>query len=131
MFLDVGSLLPLQIAAAYGSIRVTRGRRIMRTAKQPEFINIDEMFPEEEDINVLSLNNASLVLQFNVIKTGRIVYEKHRDRVSDFHERVFKLYGDFVVDYEQVCRDFDEALREPDWGYSCRESCEIHAYGPL
>lgn len=151
---------------------MTRGRRITRTAKQPEFINIDEMFPEieayfrhqedilavylfgsygtefqtpmsdvdiallfdqvsvpsvdrvleiedeirqiagEEDINVLCLNNASLVLQFNVIKTGRIVYEKHRDRVSDFHERVFKLYGDFVVDYEQVCRDFDEAPRE-------------------
>lgn len=66
----------------------------------------------EEGINALFLNEAPLVLQFNVIKTGHLMYEKHRHRVSDFHERVFKLYGDFVIDYEQACCDFDYALKE-------------------
>ncbi|HHY38413.1 MAG TPA: nucleotidyltransferase domain-containing protein [Clostridia bacterium] len=65
-----------------------------------------------DDINVLVLNEAPVMLQFKVIMTGRLLYERERNKLSDFLEHVFKLYGDFAPFYAAFCREYDASLRE-------------------
>lgn len=65
-----------------------------------------------DDINILVLNDAPVLIQFKVISTGRLLYERNSDMVSDFQEVVFKCYADFMPDYLQFCRDYDRSLRE-------------------
>jgi len=64
-----------------------------------------------DDVNILALNDASVVMQFKVISTGRLLYERDSKKLSDFQELVCKLYADFMPDYLQFCRDYDHSLR--------------------
>ncbi len=67
---------------------------------------------QEEDLDVVILNNASVVMQFEVLSTGRLLYERDHELVCDFLERVLKEYGDFQIDLRQFYRDYDDALRK-------------------
>lgn len=61
-----------------------------------------------EDVDLVNLNDASIILQFRALE-GEILYEKDPIQVSDYMEKVFKIYGD----YAPVLRNFDrEMLRE-------------------
>ncbi len=61
-----------------------------------------------EDVDLVNLNDASIILQFQALE-GEILYEKDPIQVSDYMEKVFKIYGD----YAPVLRNFDrEMLRE-------------------
>ncbi|QUL99162.1 MAG: hypothetical protein IMF26_03595 [Candidatus Fermentithermobacillus carboniphilus] len=66
----------------------------------------------EDDVNVLVLNDADVILQHRVLETGRVLVEKEPAAVSDFRERVFVIYGDFEPFYRAFCRDYDRVLRE-------------------
>lgn len=66
----------------------------------------------EDDVNVLVLNDADVMLQFRVLETGRPLFEREPDRVSDFREYVFKIHGDFAPFYRAFCREYDHTLRE-------------------
>lgn len=66
----------------------------------------------EDDVNVLPLNEADVMLQFRVLETGRPLLEKEPGAVSDFREYVFRVHGDFEPFYRAFCRDYDHALRE-------------------
>ncbi len=66
----------------------------------------------EDDVNVLSLNEADVMLQFRVLETGRPLIEKEPDAVADFREYVFKVHGDFEPFYRAFCREYDQALKE-------------------
>jgi predicted nucleotidyltransferase len=65
----------------------------------------------EEDINVVVLNKAPLTVQFEVLKTGKILVKKDL-YLEDFHEYVCKRYADFKIDLDQFNADYDSALRE-------------------
>lgn len=65
-----------------------------------------------DDVNVVVLNDADVILQHRVLETGRPLLEKDLVAVSDFRERVFVVYGDFEPFYRAFCRDYDRALRE-------------------
>ncbi len=65
----------------------------------------------EDDINVLVLHDAHVLLQFEVIRTGRLIYCGDQIAASDFHEYVFKVYGDFAPFYHYVCKEYDRALK--------------------
>ncbi|EEG77886.1 type VII toxin-antitoxin system MntA family adenylyltransferase antitoxin [Dethiobacter alkaliphilus] len=65
----------------------------------------------EEDINVVVLNKAPLTVQFEVLKTGKILVKKEL-YLEDFHEYVCKRYADFKIDLDQFNADYDSALRE-------------------
>lgn len=67
---------------------------------------------KEEDLDLLILNSASIVMKFEVLSTGKLLYERDHDQVCDFLERVLKEYGDFQIDLKQFYREYDEALRE-------------------
>ncbi|MGI6667769.1 MAG: type VII toxin-antitoxin system MntA family adenylyltransferase antitoxin [Bacillota bacterium] len=66
----------------------------------------------EDDINVLCLNDVDVMLQFRVIETGRLIFQRDPVALSDFREYVFKIYGDFAPFYRQASREYDKALRE-------------------
>ncbi|HHX29025.1 MAG TPA: nucleotidyltransferase domain-containing protein [Firmicutes bacterium] len=66
----------------------------------------------EDDINVLCLNDVDVMLQFRVIETGRLIFQRDPVALSDFREYVFKIYGDFAPFYRQASREYDKSLRE-------------------
>ena len=66
----------------------------------------------EDDVNVLSVNDADVMLQFRVLETGRPLLEKDPVAVSEFREYVFSVYGDFEPFYRAFCQDHDRGLRE-------------------
>jgi len=66
----------------------------------------------EDDVNVLALNDADVMLQFRVLETGRPLFEREPDKVSDFREYVFRIHGDFEPFYRAFCREYDRTLRE-------------------
>ncbi|MDD4802476.1 MAG: nucleotidyltransferase domain-containing protein [Syntrophomonas sp.] len=70
----------------------------------------------EEDIDVLILNRASIVMQFEVLSTGKLLFERDHEMVCDFLERVIKEYGDFQIDLMQFYLEYDEVLREKAHG---------------
>ncbi len=70
----------------------------------------------EEDLDVLILNTASIVMQFEVLSTGKILFERDHELLCDFLERVFKEYGDFQIDLRQFYCEYDEALRKKAYG---------------
>ncbi len=67
---------------------------------------------QEDDINVLILNDVDVMLQFRVLDTGRLIYERDPSALCEFREYVFKVYGDFSPFYRASSREYDSALRE-------------------
>jgi predicted nucleotidyltransferase len=65
----------------------------------------------EDDINLVVLNKAPLTVQFEVLKTGKVLVKKEL-YLEDFHEYVCKRYADFKIDLDQFNADYDSALRE-------------------
>jgi predicted nucleotidyltransferase len=66
----------------------------------------------EDDINAIILNGAPLPLQYKVLATGRLIYEKEASGLSDFIEFVTKRYIDFAIDLKQFYREYDQSLKE-------------------
>jgi predicted nucleotidyltransferase len=65
-----------------------------------------------EDIDLLDLNKAPLLMQFKVISNGRLIYEADADLSSDFLENVLLRYHDQEFRYQRFFQDWDEGLRE-------------------
>jgi len=66
---------------------------------------------DEEDINLVILNRATLPLQFEILSTGKVLVQKGL-YLEDFHEYVCKRYADYKIDLDQFNLDYDDALRE-------------------
>lgn len=67
---------------------------------------------EEDDVSVTLLNRAPLTLQFEIVRTGRLLYLADEVAHADFVESVLKRFGDYAVDYRSLVADYDAALRE-------------------
>lgn len=61
----------------------------------------DEAIKPKKEIDLVFLQQTSLVLQFNVINEGKVIYEASREFRADYEERVLNGYLDFggVIDY--------------------------------
>ncbi|MHA1266150.1 MAG: type VII toxin-antitoxin system MntA family adenylyltransferase antitoxin [Candidatus Helarchaeota archaeon] len=57
------------------------------------------------EIDLLILNTASLAIQYNVISTGKILYQLNPDIKSSYETRIIKIYLDFVK-YEEEYYNF-------------------------
>lgn len=80
---------------------------------QADIINVGG----QEDINVVILNDLPLLLQYEVLATGRLLFERPPfdpadNEHLDFIEYVAKRYPDFRIYYDTFCREYDSALRE-------------------
>jgi predicted nucleotidyltransferase len=67
-----------------------------------------------DDLDLLSLGRASISLRFRAI-SGRLLYERAPDRVSDFIQRTLVEYYDFQPVLEIYRREFAKSL-EQDYG---------------
>lgn len=66
----------------------------------------------EDDINVVIMNRAPLTLQYKILSTGTLIYEKDSNRLNGFTEFVIKRYLDYAIDLDNFYRDYDQSLRE-------------------
>jgi len=67
---------------------------------------------ERQDIDVVILNRASLLLRYAVIKEGVLVYEKDRNRRIEFEVRTMLEYFDFSHVRRMFWQDTLERLRD-------------------
>lgn len=65
----------------------------------------------EDDINVLSLNDADVMLQFRVLDTATLIFNGDPGALCDFREHVLKIHADFAPFYREFIREYDAALR--------------------
>jgi len=66
----------------------------------------------EADVSLAFLNRSPLPFQHEVLRTGRPLLVVDDVALADFRERVVDRYCDFVIDYQVILADYDEALRE-------------------
>lgn len=66
----------------------------------------------EEDVSILFLNRAPVLLQFRVLETGRRLVCRNPVALADFTEEVISRHADFIIDHEQFVKEYDQALRE-------------------
>lgn len=119
-----GDIVAVYLYGSYGTERQTALsdvdlgvllRRGLRDKHLERFLDIQAAVAaatREEDVNVLILNNAPPVIQFEVLRSGRLIFERDGEQHRDFVEHVIKRYPDFAIDFQAFCRDYDASLRE-------------------
>lgn len=65
-----------------------------------------------ERYDLVILNNASLILRFRVISTGKLIYVANDDFRSEFEEKVMQEYYDFMPRLNDFNREYFSALKE-------------------
>ena len=53
-----------------------------------------DIFPKRE-VDIVFLNDANLLLKFEVVTTGKVIYAEPIDYVMDYKEKIIKEYIDF------------------------------------
>lgn len=66
----------------------------------------------EEDVSVTILNRASILLQFQVIKTGRKLVCRDPVALADFVEWVLSRHADYAIRHRKFAEEYDQALVE-------------------
>ncbi len=97
------------IDVAVLSMPTASGWKLMRELKVSADLNTAA---ETEAIEVVNLRESSIILQMEVLKTGRLIYCRDEILYADFVERIIKLYCDFSVDYKEIVKDFDAGMME-------------------
>jgi predicted nucleotidyltransferase len=80
--------------------------REMETLSELQFI------AGNDDINLINLLKVPITLQIRVLETGKLLYCKDDNLLSDFKELVIRYYCDFEPDLRVFYRDYDAGLRE-------------------
>lgn len=65
-----------------------------------------------EKIDLLNLNKAPVYLRYKAVTEGDLIYESDYIAHSDFLEKVYKWYLDYLPDHEVYQRDCEIALKE-------------------
>lgn len=74
-------------------------------------VEISELLRTDQ-IDLVNLNKAPLLLKYNVVASGKIIFESDNEKTSDFLEKVYNEYCDFEYGYRNLCEDYDYSLRE-------------------
>lgn len=91
---------------------------VFRLGSEPAFdeelrlIGLVTEILREEDVSVTVLNRSPSPFQYRVLSTGRKLLVTDEVALADFCEWVCKRHGDFVIDYENFLREYDQALVE-------------------
>ena len=91
---------------------VFRADAIPSGSKEVDFRNRILRAVEQEDVSITILNRAPSPFQFEVLTTGRLLYQEDSVALADFVESVLNTHCDFAVDYEAFLREYDAALVE-------------------
>ena len=65
-----------------------------------------------ENIDLVNLNKVPVKLQFNLVSTGRIIYEKDTEFTNQYIEDLLKKYHDRVYRYKRFQIELEQGLRE-------------------
>lgn len=66
---------------------------------------------KEDDVSITVLNHASVLLQFRVVRTGRLLYVSDAGALADFIAPMLSRHADFRIDYDRFVCEYDQALR--------------------
>lgn len=66
---------------------------------------------DKSKIDVILLNNAPLILCYEIIAHGKVIYCKDDDRRTTFEDRVMRDYLDFKPFIAQYDKEVEEAIR--------------------
>ena len=66
----------------------------------------------EEDVAVMILNRAPVILQFRVIEGGRRIACRDAIALADFTESLISRHADFRIDHDRFAAEYDQALVE-------------------
>ncbi len=80
--------------------------------KELELADKVSFVSNEDDINILILNKAPIILKHRVISEGRLVFCADKLSLADFTEHVIGRYPDFMIDMAQFYRDYESTLKE-------------------
>jgi predicted nucleotidyltransferase len=70
----------------------------------------------ERDVDLVILNDISLSLAFNVIKDGKLLFSKSKNKRVEFHESVMRRYLDFIPMFRVQESYLKERLAEGSYG---------------
>jgi predicted nucleotidyltransferase len=65
---------------------------------------------KEDDVSVLVLNRAQVILQFKVLAEGRRLLCRDSEVLADFTERILSEHSDFMIDHRRFTAEYDRAL---------------------
>ena len=65
-----------------------------------------------ENIDLINLCKVSVKLQFNLVSTGRIIYEKNTELTNQYIEDLLKKYHNRVYRYKRFQIELEQGLRE-------------------
>lgn len=68
-------------------------------------------FFERDDIDVINLNTAPIDICHEVLYTGDLLYCSDEILLSDFKEKVFKIYGDYGITLKKIYEDLKEGMK--------------------
>lgn len=85
---------------------------VLSWEKEAEILSECSRIVGSEDVSLINLRTAPLILTIKVLQEGKLLFCRNRGLLADFVERVIKLYGDWVVDEANIHQDFDYGLRE-------------------
>jgi len=64
----------------------------------------------EEDVSLVFLDRAPSPFQYQVLSTGRRIYCADEAALADFVQKVLKIHGDFILDYQPFLEEYDRSL---------------------
>jgi hypothetical protein len=80
--------------------------------KQLELIDSIAEALETEDFDLLILNDCPPYMQYEVISSGKMIYEKDRDERCDFQVRVLQRYFDVKYIYDEYNYYLKKRIKE-------------------
>lgn len=81
-------------------------------SEEADLLNKLSITLDTDLVDLVNLNKAPLVIQFNVITEGKIIYERDYIATCDFIGHVIKYYQDYAITLNQFNRDYDQSFRE-------------------
>lgn len=91
------------------AVLLPQGRRISLPEKMDLVTQLEATL--EQEVDLVILNEARLTLQFEIIRTGKLLYESSRDERTDAEDRIVRDYLDFEPLLERSFREIAEEAR--------------------
>jgi len=85
---------------------------VLSRGKETEILLECSRIVGSEDVELVNLRTAPLVLTIKVLQEGKLLFCRNGELLADFVERAIKLYGDWAVDEVSLHQDFDYGLWE-------------------
>lgn len=67
---------------------------------------------ESDNVDVVNLNKARVDISYQVLATGKLIYERDKIITADFVENVLKHYFDHGLALEEIKADTYEVIKE-------------------